>query len=654
MAITVSVRFEGGKNLRGQALHDFSKRPSYADKEREKFNHLVDLSNGLTDATKIESFIRQQQADLIERYQSKSGRGRKWRTDSKTHLIGLISFGGGFHSIQNAVDKEALDQKAKAYIFEFCTENRCRPGYLMRHEDESTTHYHFMVTNVNEQTWKPLRLQRNDLSNQQTKIAETFSPMLLPFGKSFGRGKRKGEHFQEALKAHPQRLGEPVKDWHRRVWQETNTIHKSVNRLHEDLPREIAALDSKRKAMLDEIASFRAAKQEAEKASEQAQKRAFDALQKLERAQADETTTQANIDKLTKRVAAYEQRASARAKELDRLNGEFFKAKDEIGVLDAEIERKNSVLQKMLSEVEQLSFKASSAEKRFNEVNEKLTVSEEEAAKIEGFDFQPQTMKIKYVSGWNAPEKGFLDNFGLAKPKVKTPILKDGVVVKKSEIKPILDLAIKAQAHYKKIVPDAEKQALELLQAANADADRKIREAKKKADQIIFEAQERAQEADMISFRFFMQLRPYALFIDMHAMTSQRSYFELIQAIENSKPDEWNVYNVGGLDVKYFFDREMAIAESDSPEMSAQVLYAMLKQDGLHHKHLVFEGKTETLHEVLKLAKAEKLELNLSLSDTQQAELAALDTKSKSQPALTPVPVPSREPNNQNRPKLKR
>lgn len=361
VGITVSVRFQGGKNTKGQVLHDFTQRPSYSDKQKEKFNHLVDLGNGLKSMDDVKSFIKAQGTEVIKFYNdNRTGRNR-WKKSMTPHKQGLISFGGGFYSIQNEVDKLALDEKAKAYVLDFCSSHNCRPGYLVRHEDESTTHYHFMVTNLNETICKPLRFQRQDLSEQQTRVAEVFEPMLLPFGKSFSRGKKKGEHFEAAKKEHPRRLGESIKDWHRRVWSTTNLIHRSVKQLHHDLPKEIEMLKVQKKDKQDEVSNleglFAYAHQEYDKLEQKAHK----ARMKLEIAQRDETTTEQNLSKLKKRVETYNNRVSEKITALNEYQYRIDSSVEEIHDLDSKVQRLTEVKNGLLDEVSDLDIKVKSA-----------------------------------------------------------------------------------------------------------------------------------------------------------------------------------------------------------------------------------------------------------------------------------------------------
>lgn len=326
MGITVSVRLQVSKDLRGQALHDYAKRPAYVDQSKVKDNVLIDLGNGVN-VESLYEFAQEQSEQLIKNYSSKEGRGRKWRTDSKTHLMGLISFGGGFVLIQDEVDKNKLDERAKEYVLNFCQKHNCKPTYLMRHEDETTTHYHFKTTNVDEVTWKPLRLKIKDLKEEQTAISEVFSPMMLPNRQVFKRGVAKTDKLREAYKAVAKNEGENLIDYRRRVYEKANVNHRSVFQLHRDLPAEIAAIEQTIKQLKAGEESSLEKLNTLEFQYSALKKVVREEIANFDKAKADTSATEESLAELKASVDDFQGQLLTLTKELENAQEEFEKHK---------------------------------------------------------------------------------------------------------------------------------------------------------------------------------------------------------------------------------------------------------------------------------------------------------------------------------------
>jgi hypothetical protein len=197
------------KNLKasechGSVVHDFRQKvPRYVDKTKTHLNGIIfgktpDIARSISE-----------QGERV-----KSRTGKKLRKDANLFLSGILTFSKDARDRVNSTppDREALEFARK--ISEFY---KIKTLYAVRHNDETTVHYHLFFENINSDGESVKnKLTPQILSQWQTRAGETFSSI------GFSRGTRKSERIAR---------GDDF----------SKVIHRSVRKLHEDLPKEIEA-----------------------------------------------------------------------------------------------------------------------------------------------------------------------------------------------------------------------------------------------------------------------------------------------------------------------------------------------------------------------------------------------------------------------------
>ena len=218
MPMQVSFRIKNLKSgeASGAMAHDFRKKiPNYVDRDRTPKNAV--LFGGPPD---VPASIAAQG----ERVRSRTG--KKIRKDANLFLAGILTFS---RDARSQVNSTPPDQQAREMAKRFASENRVKLLYLVRHSDETTTHYHCLWENVTSDGESAKnKISPPVLSKWQDIAGQVFSEVGI------GRGIPKAERIA---------AGEDA----------SKTIHRSVRKLHEDLPREI----SREEGRLREVAERR-------------------------------------------------------------------------------------------------------------------------------------------------------------------------------------------------------------------------------------------------------------------------------------------------------------------------------------------------------------------------------------------------------------
>lgn len=220
----VSVRVKGLRAPRSPGAFGHDSRtgfvPKNIDQSRSHLNKVLigDMTQESLDRARQEQEIR------IRIYTKKAP-----RKDANYFISGVITFS---KEARNAVNRHFPDEQAQAFVGDFARRFKLKILYLIRHSDESTTHYHFMTENVDNQGCAIGRkLNQKALSEIQDRAGEIFGKIGLT------RGVKKKERLEK---------GEPY----------AMTVHRSVRQLHEDLPREIVVLEAKRDQIQEKIEAF--------------------------------------------------------------------------------------------------------------------------------------------------------------------------------------------------------------------------------------------------------------------------------------------------------------------------------------------------------------------------------------------------------------
>ena len=214
MQVSFRIKNLKGGEASGAVAHDFRRKvPNYVDRSETSRNAILD--GGPPD---IPSSIRSQG----ERVKARTG--KKIRKDANLFLSGIITFS---KDARSQVNGSPPDQQAMKFAEKFADENRVKLLYLVRHSDETTTHYHCLWENVTSggESLKN-KLSPSVLSSWQDRVGEVFSEIGI------GRGTKKSERLAR---------GEDF----------SKVIHRSVRKLHEDLPAEILREEERLRAVAD-------------------------------------------------------------------------------------------------------------------------------------------------------------------------------------------------------------------------------------------------------------------------------------------------------------------------------------------------------------------------------------------------------------------
>ncbi len=219
MQVSFRVKNLKGGEATGAVSHDLRKKiPGYVDRSRTGQNAV--LVGGEPD---IPASIR----DQGERVRARTG--KKIRKDANLFLSGIITFSKDARSQVNSTPPDA---QAMKFAEKFASENRVGLLYLVRHSDETTVHYHMLFENITSDGESAKnKLSPPVLSRWQDRAGEVFSTVGI------GRGTPKAVRLA---------AGEPV----------SAVIHRSVKRLHEDLPREISREEERLRAAAERRVSL--------------------------------------------------------------------------------------------------------------------------------------------------------------------------------------------------------------------------------------------------------------------------------------------------------------------------------------------------------------------------------------------------------------
>jgi hypothetical protein len=212
MTAMVSVRVAKTNDVSGESAHAFrDKTPSYVDASRSHLNAVLDGDRART--ADVRSELERKHLRLV---------GKAMRKDTKLIWSGVITFSHDAHDIV-AMQKGFCDDQARYVLYEIASRwfgSQDAILWLVRHDDESATHYHFALKNQHQKTGRPIRLRRNDFSAMQDIAAAKFEPVGIH------RGVRKAERIARGDDA-------------------SQVIHRTVRELHKDLPFELNAARQK-------------------------------------------------------------------------------------------------------------------------------------------------------------------------------------------------------------------------------------------------------------------------------------------------------------------------------------------------------------------------------------------------------------------------
>ena len=222
----VSVRVKGLRSPRSPGAFGHDSRTGYVpknvDQSRSHLNKV--LIGDMTLETLTES--QQEQSARIRAFTKRAP-----RKDANYYISGIITFS---KEARDDVNSQPPDEQAKAFIEDLSRSLNLKILYAIRHSDESTNHYHFMLENIDgEGRAKARTLNKKALSALQDRAGETFEKIGIK------RGIKKKERLEN---------GEPY----------AKTVHRTVQQLHTDLPKEISIQESKLDRIQKKVAEFTA------------------------------------------------------------------------------------------------------------------------------------------------------------------------------------------------------------------------------------------------------------------------------------------------------------------------------------------------------------------------------------------------------------
>jgi len=350
----LSVRIKSSKQIKGQAAHDFLNRPGYANLDKTKLNKVVLGGSQEEVFSKIDS-----QAKWIKETYNKNVSDRRalastaeerrrigrWRKTTSTHKTMIITFCSEFRSKQDTIDKDELDRCAKSFLNDFCEKNNCSPTYLVRHEDETTTHYHATYTNFNEKTFKTNRFEIKDLGELQDLAGKHFEKMGI------ARGKKKQERLDIARQNNPQLEDESKEEYNKRIYKLANVVNKSVSQLHEDLPKEKAILEEELNQIKAELND-----------KKQRHSKMLNYIQKAENKLTKTDTKEVEIrNKINRNIATYENRKINYESDIESLESQ-------LSSLSYSLDEKTEVKSSLEKNIEELNAESDKKKKEIRKL----------------------------------------------------------------------------------------------------------------------------------------------------------------------------------------------------------------------------------------------------------------------------------------------
>lgn len=323
-SISVRIKSRAGANLiRGQYRHDLRKGrvPEYVDQARSHRNSHVTLAEGYSERP----------GELIKEFNERLTAAKKNRRTAEVR-VGVVTLSKGAQTIVEGLSVADQDNLFEHVVKRVAADMDVPANYFEVHRDETGIHAHFSLLNVTSKG-RPFRGGRGYMSHLQDVAGQACQEL----GYDIKRGKPKIARIKD---------GEDPSKW----------THRSVAKLHKDLPQEIAALETERDALAEKnrVTGDRLAEAET----------------KL-----DETLP-ADIAKEERRLAEVREKIRRAEIDFDDMDMLIFKTKFKIKETEDELEK---VEQRRVTAEEAIA----SLERQRNALAEKVKTTEERLAKAE-------------------------------------------------------------------------------------------------------------------------------------------------------------------------------------------------------------------------------------------------------------------------------
>lgn len=273
-AVSVRIKHLTVEQAKGQRRHDLREGPvpNYVDKDKSKDNTVL-----------LKPSVESEAREICEHRRSQRNPQRRLKSNANVLTAGVLTFGKGAQEKLAGLTPAEQDSRALRAAQAVADALNTDLESLVCHRDESALHYHFRLYSV-DRNGLPLSktVNRATASGLQDIAAEAYQDLGIT------RGTPKAERLAR---------GDDL----------SKIVHRSVQQLHEDLPREIEARQRERDELERQAAELKAKIEKNERLIQEQQR-------KLEAGRATE-------EQAVKRIATYERRAEAARKALDELQG---------------------------------------------------------------------------------------------------------------------------------------------------------------------------------------------------------------------------------------------------------------------------------------------------------------------------------------------
>lgn len=221
-AVSVRIEPKAMAKAKFQRRHDFriGLQPAYVDEDRTELNrHLMEL-RPLPDIQRENEALRK-----------RAGRTRKMKSNAAVVTAGIVTFGHNAQEVFNRLPAETQDRAFRELAQEIAAQLNTSLEALVVHLDETVIHAHFTMRAYND-AGEPISnaTRLGDMAALQDLAAE----VMQRYAPEIERGNKKQARLEAGAKY-------------------SDTLHRTVKQLHEDLPLEKAALEAEIEAMSQEI-----------------------------------------------------------------------------------------------------------------------------------------------------------------------------------------------------------------------------------------------------------------------------------------------------------------------------------------------------------------------------------------------------------------
>jgi len=209
-ALSVRISPLDARKYCGQRRHDLRDGhvPIYVDQSRSNRNSQIIEAPTIDDLKKHVSDIKNRSSC------------RQKKLPKNLAYAGILTFSYESQNITAGLTDDDIDRRVKASIDAIATAHNVDVLGLVIHRDEAALHAHFTLCAV-DRAGHALQLKPRDTSELQDIAAAPWTDL------SITRGKKKTERIKNNE-------------------QFSATVHRSVRKLHEDLPKELASLEQQR------------------------------------------------------------------------------------------------------------------------------------------------------------------------------------------------------------------------------------------------------------------------------------------------------------------------------------------------------------------------------------------------------------------------